>query len=65
MTDIPVTAPFDGSAIDTVPNSTMDDVEKAMAKAHALYRNRDGWLSKPKRIEVLRRAAEIIRDQDV
>ena len=63
MTDIPVTAPFDGSAIDTVPNSTMDDVEKAMAKAHALYRNRDGWLSKPKRIEILRRAAEIIKER--
>ncbi len=63
MTDIPVTAPYDGSAIDTVPNSTMEDVEKAMATAHALYRNRDGWLSKPKRIEILRRAAEIIKER--
>ena len=63
MTDITVTAPYDGSAIDTVPNSTMEDIEKAMATAHALYRNRDGWLSKPQRIEILRRAAELIKER--
>ncbi|MEC7204471.1 MAG: aldehyde dehydrogenase family protein, partial [Pseudomonadota bacterium] len=58
-----VTAPYDGSAIDSVPNSTMEDVENAMATAHALYRNRDGWLSKPQRIDILRRAAEIIKER--
>lgn len=63
MTDIPVTAPYDGSAIDTVPNATMEDVENAMATAHALYRNRDDWLSKPQRIDILRRAAEIIKER--
>ena len=63
MTDIPVTAPYDGSAIDSVPNSMMEDVENAMATAHALYRNRDGWLSKPQRIDILRRAAEIIKER--
>ncbi len=63
MTDIPVTAPYDGSAVDSVPNSTMEDVENAMATAHALYRNRDGWLSKPQRIDILRRAAEIIKER--
>ena len=63
MTDIPVTAPYDGSAIDSVPNSTMEDVENVMATAHALYRNRDGWLSKPQRIDILRRAAEIIKER--
>ena len=63
MTDIPVKAPYDGSVIDTVPNSTMEDVENAMATAHALYRNRDGWLSKPQRIDILRRAAEIIKER--
>ena len=63
MTDILVTAPYDGSAIDSVPNSTMEDVENAMATAHALHRNRDGWLSKPQRIDILRRAAEIIKER--
>ena len=63
MTDIPVTAPYDGSVIDTVPNATMEDVENAMATAHALYRNRNGWLSKPQRIDILRRVAEIIKER--
>ena len=61
MTDIPVTAPFDGSEITTVPNATREDVERALATAHGLYRNRDGWLTKPQRIEVLCKAAEIIK----
>ena len=63
MTNIPVTAPFDGSDISSVPNATQQDVENALATAHALYRNRDGWLSKPRRIEILKRAAEIIKER--
>lgn len=63
MTDIPVTAPFDGSEIATVPNATREDVETALATAHALYRDRDGWLSKPHRIDILRKAAEIIKER--
>mgnify|MGYP001393774425 FL=1 len=63
MTDIPVTAPFDGSEITTVPNATREDVERALATAHGLYRDRDGWLSKPQRIEILRKAAEIIKER--
>ena len=63
MTDIPVTAPFDGSEIATVPNATREDVESALATAHGLYRDRDGWLSKPQRIEILRKAAEIIKER--
>ncbi len=63
MTDIPVTAPFDGSEITTVPNATREDVENALATAHALYRDRDGWLSKPQRIDILRKAAEIIKER--
>jgi acyl-CoA reductase-like NAD-dependent aldehyde dehydrogenase len=63
MTNISVTAPFDGSDISSVPNATQQDVENALATAHALYRNRDGWLSKPRRIEILKRAAEIIKER--
>ena len=63
MTDISVTAPFDGSDISSVPNASQQDVENALATAHALYRNRDGWLSKPRRIEILKRAAEIIKER--
>jgi acyl-CoA reductase-like NAD-dependent aldehyde dehydrogenase len=63
MNDISVTAPFDGSDISSVPNATQQDVENALSTAHALYRNRDGWLSKPRRIEILKRAAEIIKER--
>ena len=63
MTNISVTAPFDGSDISSVPNATQQDVENALATAHALYRDRDGWLSKPRRIEILKRAAEIIKER--
>ena len=63
MTDISVTAPFDGSEITTVPNATREDVERALATAHGLYRDRDGWLSKPQRIEILRKAVEIIKER--
>ena len=63
MTKIPVTAPFDGSEITTVPNATRVDVESALATAYGLYRDRDGWLSKPQRIEILRKAAEIIKER--
>ncbi len=34
-----------------------------MAQAQALYKDRSGWLSKPRRIEILRRAAEIIKER--
>jgi len=63
MTNISVTAPFDGSDISSVPNATQLDVENALATAHALYRDRDGWLSKPRRIAILKRAAEIIKER--
>ena len=63
MTNISVTAPFDGSDISSVPNATQQDVENALATAHALYRDRDGWLSKPRRIAILKRAAEIIKER--
>ena len=63
MTNISVTAPFDGSDISSVPNATQQDVENALATAHSLYRDRDGWLSKPRRIEILKRTAEIIKER--
>jgi len=63
MKDIAVNAPFDGKQIGTVPNAIQQDVENALATAHKLFRNRNNWLSKPKRIEILRRAAELIKDR--
>ena len=63
MTDIIVTAPFDNCEISSVPNATKQDVERAMTIGHALYRNRDSWLPKPKRIEILQRTAILIKER--
>ncbi len=63
MKDITVKAPFDEKEIGTVPNATQQDVENALATAHRLFRNRNNWLPKPKRIEILRRTAELIKDR--
>jgi acyl-CoA reductase-like NAD-dependent aldehyde dehydrogenase len=55
-----VTAPFDGAVIAKLPRMDAGAVEAALASAYALYRNRDAWLPKARRIEILRNAARII-----
>jgi len=55
-----VTAPFDGAVIAKLPRMNAAQVEAALASAYALYRNRDAWLAKARRIEILRAAAKII-----
>lgn len=63
MAEKAVTAPFDGAFIQNVPAADADTVEKALATAYGLYRNRAGWIPKHKRIEILRKAAEIIKER--
>lgn len=58
-----VYAPFDRSVIATVDAAGHDAVEAALGTAYRLFRNRDGWLGKPERIEILSRAADIMRDR--
>ncbi len=55
-----VTAPFDGAAIAKLPRLNAIQVEAALASAYALYRNRDAWVPKVRRIEILRNTAKII-----
>lgn len=58
-----VTAPFDGSPIATVDRATPETVDRALATAHALFRNRDVWLSPARRIEILDRATAITSER--
>ena len=58
-----VSAPFDGATIGQVPTSGAEEVERALATAHALYRNRRQWLPKQQRIAILRRAAAIVTER--
>ena len=55
-----VNAPYDGSAIATVDTADGGAVETALANAHALFRDRDKWISVPQRIEILEGVIEII-----
>ncbi len=58
-----VWAPFDGAEIANVAVSGADVVEKALDTADRLFRDRDGWLSAEKRIEVLEKTAEIMGER--
>ena len=56
-----VEAPLDGARIATVDTTDDAGVERALATAHGLYRDRDAWLGVPRRLEILERAGEIMR----
>ena len=58
-----VHAPFDGSLIATVDVAGASTVETALSTAHALYRDRDNWLTAPQRIEILERTAAIMQER--
>ncbi|WP_020683848.1 aldehyde dehydrogenase family protein [Marinobacterium rhizophilum] len=57
---IDVQAPFDGSPVGQVATATAEEVESALVKAYALYRDRRQWIPKQERIAILKRAAVII-----
>ncbi len=58
-----VTAPYDGSPIAEVERGGAAALERALATAHALFRDRDTWLSGEERIRILRGAAERVRER--
>ncbi|WP_425403219.1 aldehyde dehydrogenase family protein [Hwanghaeella sp.] len=63
MAEKAVTAPFDGAFIQNVPAADANTVEKALSTAYGLYRDRKSWIPKHKRIEILRKTAEIIKER--
>lgn len=58
-----VVAPYDGSLIASVDVAGASTVETALSTAHALYQDRDKWLSAPQRIEILKRTAIIMQER--
>ncbi|MBM3516314.1 MAG: aldehyde dehydrogenase family protein [Alphaproteobacteria bacterium] len=58
--DHEVRAPYDRSAIATAATADAAVVETALATAYRLYRDRDGWLSGARRVEILEKTAEIM-----
>ena len=61
MSTLTVTAPFDGAPITDVDTVNAAQVDGYLAKAHALFKDRKGWPTAYKRIEILEKVAEIMR----
>ncbi|MDH3901483.1 MAG: aldehyde dehydrogenase family protein, partial [Gammaproteobacteria bacterium] len=55
-----VRAPYDNQLIATLDTADAAAVEQALATAHALYRDRDRWLSGGERIRILQGTAELM-----
>lgn len=51
--ELMVHAPFDGAPVGSVPLTSAEGLEQALARAHRLFRDRDGWLPVPRRIAIL------------
>jgi acyl-CoA reductase-like NAD-dependent aldehyde dehydrogenase len=60
---VEVRAPYDGSLIATLDPGDASAVETALECAAALYRDRDGWLSPGRRVEILSRAAALMTER--
>ena len=58
-----VFAPYDRSVIATVDAANGTAVEAALSTAYQAFRDRDSWLPKPRRIEILSKAVDIMNDQ--
>ena len=55
--------PFDLSPVDTVAENTAADVDAALATAHALFRDRAGWMPVHERLAVLERTAALMEQR--
>ena len=58
-----VISPYDGTTIGTVSSVNAAGVETALTTAYGIYRDRKRWLAAPKRIEILEKAADIMRSR--
>ena len=58
-----VTNPFNGELIQQIEINTAEELEQAMARAHALFEDRSAWLPAYQRVEILERAVQLMNDQ--
>ncbi len=58
-----VHAPFDGAPLATLTTIEWPEVDRRLHVAHDLYKNRDAWIPTPKRIQILHKAASIMRSR--
>ena len=58
-----VNNPYNGELIKQVVVNSADDVEKALVKAHALFKDRSAWLPAYERVDILERAVQIMGER--
>lgn len=58
-----VNNPYNGELIQQIKVNTADDVEQALARAHALFEDRSAWLPAYQRVEILERAVTLMNEQ--
>ena len=63
MSKIDVTSPFDGKVVGSVNFNTYEEVEAAIDLAHKTFVNKDEWLPKYKRVEILENVMKIMSSQ--
>ncbi len=63
MSTIEVTSPFDGKVVGSVPFTDLEGVEKAIDTAYEKFLDKDNWIPKHKRIEILENLMDIISSQ--
>jgi len=60
---IEVTCPYDGETIATVEVADASIVEQALTTANNLFKDRKRWLPQPRRVEILQRVAELMKER--
>ena len=60
---IDIRNPYNDDLIQQIPLNTSDDVEQALATAHALFEDQSGWIAAHDRIAILERTADIMASQ--
>ena len=58
-----VRSPYDDALVGSVATVDIMGVEQAMKTAYGIYRDRKRWLPAPKRIEILEKTAQIMRER--
>lgn len=60
---VEIRAPFDQSVIATVDKAGWEALETALARAYALYLERDNWIPKPERLAILSRLKTLLAER--
>ncbi|MFY0652832.1 MAG: aldehyde dehydrogenase family protein [Cyclobacteriaceae bacterium] len=63
MDTLKVYAPYDLSLIEEIPLKTAAEMEDTINKAYQLFEDRNNWLPKFKRVEILERIAQLMEER--